>query len=265
MRHRALLLVGVAILTLLPLTVSGCWVACGCLLTPDPNWTAAPLNAQEAASAAAKFGAGTGTLPTDLVASLVYTSDAHPYYVVSGPTSRGVVDARGGLVLEWVVVDSLPDSSDVVVSTPDAQNRAATYLSDRGWSTDSMNPATTLRPGGGVTTYVVTWAGQGFDAPGMSVLVNPSSGTVFAFVDEREGVQLTAPSIGAAEAGKLALAASPTAGLVVLSTNLQFDLGQPSWTVSLGSADTIGSAPPTHGAVLTVDAVTGATTVGETY
>jgi hypothetical protein len=99
----------------------------------------------------------------------------------------------------------------------------------------------------------------------MSVLVNPSSGAVFAFVDDRWSVPLTAPSIGAAAASKLALAASSTAGLVVLSANLHFDLGQPIWNVSLGSADTIGSAPPTHGAVLTVDAVTGATTVGESY
>jgi len=251
---------------LLPLTVGACNVTCACASTPDPNWTPAPVSAQEATAAAAKFAAGSsGTQPSGLVASLTYSGQDHPLYVVLGPTVGAVVDARGGLVLEFVAIDALPDSDQVAISDADAAARATSFLSDRGRDAGILVPTTALRPGGATSVYVVTWAPQAGGAVQISVSIDPSSGTPFAFADERFGVSLVPPSIGAAAAGRLALAAVSTPGLVVLSSDFRLDLEHPYWDVNLASPSASASAAPDHGASVQVDAVTGAASVGKSY
>lgn len=264
--RRALSIVAAAILlAVLPLTVSGCWIACGCSSLPDPNWTPPPVTAQDAESAVAKFATGGGgSRPSDLAATLAYSSQDHPVYVVDGATLHAVVDAHSGLVLEFVVMSALPNSTDAVISSDNAQVAAARFLSDRGWYTDGLTVTTALRPGVATSAYVVTWAGTGFDTPGMWVYVNPASGAPFAFADQRYGVKLVPPSIGSGAAGRLALAAVSTPGLVVMAPNFSFSFGQPTWDVNL-SSPAIGDAAPEHGAVVTVDAVTGATTVDKSF
>ena len=250
------------LLGLLPLTLNACSPH---LATPDPNWTPLPVSAQEAIAAAAKFAAGTtGTQPSGLVASLTYASQDRPLYAVLGPTVGAFLDVHGGLVLELVLMDSLPDSTEVAISSAEAQARAASFLSDRGLDTGELVATTTLRSGA-TSSYVVTWAAQGSGAGQISVSVNPSSGTPFAFVDERFGVQLVPPSIGSAAAGRLALAAVSTPGDVVASTVFRFDLEHPYWDVNLVVPNATASAPPEHAAVVSVDAATGAATVGRSY
>ena len=81
MRRFVARLAAVALLLgLLPLTAGACDISCACASTPDPNWTPPPVSAQDAATATAKFAAGsTGTQPGGLVAELSYaSSDRHP-------------------------------------------------------------------------------------------------------------------------------------------------------------------------------------------
>lgn len=255
-----------ALLALLPLTLNSCIIACGCGVTPDPNWTQPPVTAQEAAVFAATFAGGNTTeQPTDLVASLIYSDQDHPLFDVSNANVETVVDAHSGLVLEWIRVDSLPNSTDAVVSSAAAQTAAESFMSDRDRYTGELTPTTALRPGVAASAYVVTWAGQGFDAPGQSVSVNPSTGAPFAFVDERYGVRLVPPVLGAEAAGRLALAAVATPGLSVQSTDFVFGLENPSWQVNLVGPSATASAEPEHGAYVSVDAVTGAATVGKSF
>jgi hypothetical protein len=65
---------------------------------------------------------------------------------------------------------------------------------------------------GGASAYVVSWTAPAWDPAGMSVLVDPSSGAVFAFVDQRFGVPIAAPTIGAAAATTLAKGSIATPG-----------------------------------------------------
>ncbi len=262
MRRFGARLAGMALmLGLLPFTVSGCNVTCACASTPDPNWTPPPVSAQEAAAAAAKFAAGsTGAQPSGLVASLSYSGQDHPLYAVLGPTVGAVVDAHSGLVLGFVQVDALPESSEVAISSAVAQARATSFLSDRGYDTGALVATTTLRNGAS-SAYVATWAAQGSGVEQISVSVDPSNGTPFAFVDQRFGVRLVPPSIGAATAARLALASISTPGERVLANDFSFGFDDSTWGVSLGVPSATASDVYEHGAFVEVDAVTGVVTV----
>jgi hypothetical protein len=245
------------LLGLLPLTVGGCGITCACVSTPDPNWTPPPVSEQEAEAAAAKFAAGSARAqPSGLVASLGYAGLDHPLYSVLGPTVGAVVDAHSGLVLEFVQVDALPDSNAVTISDSEAQARAMSFLGDRGRDTGGLVATTTLRSAT-TSAYVVTWAAKETSAEQISVSVNASSGTPFAFVDQRFGVHLVPPSIGAATAARLALAAVPTPGELVLANDLSFAFDDSTWGVSLGVPSATASDVYEHGAYVEVDAITG--------
>lgn len=250
------------LLGLLPISVSGCGITCACLSTPDPNWTPPPVSAQEATAAAAKFASSgsPATEPTGLDASLAYASQDHPLYSVQGPTVGAFVEAQGGLVIYFVQVDMLPDSSDVAISSAEAKARATVFLSDRGRGTGILVATTTLKTGV-TSSYVVTWAAEGSSDGQISVSINASTGKAFAFVDQRFGVRLVPPSIGASEAGKLALAAAATPGEVVLSAEFRLDFEHPTWDVSVGTPGSGDSAAPEHYAFVEIDALTGTATV----
>ena len=269
MRRVALLLLGGVVLSLLPLTVAGCGITCGCASTPDPNWTPPALTADEAATTASKFSAGrTGTSSTSasgLQSSLTYVAPDHPAYLVAGPLVSALVDAETDMVLEWVLVDSIPNGNDVSVAKDKAQAAAATFLSDRTRDTTGLVPTTELRSGAATSAYLVSWTVQSSNQPGMSVLINPSSGVPFAFVDGRTGVTLAPPTIGAEQAGRLALATVPLPGQVVTSADFRFDLEHPYWDVSVELPNPTASAAPEHGAFVSVDAVSGVVTVGKSY
>lgn len=251
------------LLCLLPLTLNACDIGCACALPPTrpPGWTPPPVSAQDAVTATAAFAAGTtGTQPGSLVAELTYPGDGDPVYTVVSPTVDAVVEAQTGLVVEFVAVDALPDSNEVAVTGVDAQARATSFLADRDRGTGIL-VATTALKSGATSAYVVTWADKNGDAGQISVSVNPSTGTPFAFVDERFGVQFVTPSIGAAAAGRLALAAVSMPGALVLADDFDFGLGDATWQVSLAVPSTTESDVYVHGAAVEVDAVTGAVTI----
>ena len=112
---------------------------------------------------------------------------------------------------------------------------------------------------------MVTWADKSGGAGQISVSVNPSTGTPFAFADQRFGVQFVPPSIGAAAAGRLALAAVSAAGRGRPLDGLPARVRQCDLVRDLGTPGASASAAPEHGAVVDVDAVTGVVTVGKSW
>jgi hypothetical protein len=231
--------------------------ACGCASTPDPNWTPPPVSSQQAVNAAAKFAAGgAAAQPIGLDTWLFDLDRDQAAYLVSSPTVDAVVDGRSAMVLEYVSVEAMPDTDIATVSSDAAITTAETFLADRGVGTAGMTVAVERHAAGGTSAYFVTWAGTGKDAAGVSVLVNPSSGAAFAFVDQRSGVHMVAPTIGATAAAKLAQGAVTTPGLVVESSNLLVAPDGSSWDIQL-------TAPPDHFTDVSVDAVTGAVRVGK--
>jgi hypothetical protein len=267
MKRVSLGLAGAAmLLVLLPLTLSSCYITCGCTSTPDPNWTPPPVTASDAAWNASKYAAGIGgTQPTDLVASLAYASPDHPVYVVTGAKVSAIVDSKSGLVLELVVMAELPNSKDATISSDAAQAAATKFLADHFLDVDGLAATTRLQDGTATSAYVTTWTGPGFDAPGVSVWVNSSGGAAFAVADQRHGVQLTPPSIGREAAGRLALASVSTPGMAVMSADFMFNLANSAWAVNLATPGPTGDTAPEHGAYVEVDAVTGKTTAGTSY
>jgi hypothetical protein len=258
---------GCAAFALVPLTlgIAGVFVlvnvlphgACGCASTPDPNWTPPPVSSQQAVNAAAKFAVGGAAVqPIGLDASLVNLDRDHAAYVVSSPIVDVVVDGHSAAVLEYVLVESMPDTDSGAILSDAALKAAAAFLDDRGVGTAGMTAAVDKHAAGGTSFYAVTWTGDGKDAAGLSVLVNPASGAVFAFVDQRFGTHIVVPTIGGAAATKVARGAVSTPGLVVAAADFQFWPGGSTWNIQL-------TAPPDHFSSVTVDAVTGAVTVGK--
>jgi hypothetical protein len=266
MKRFSLGFIGAALLLLLlPLTLSSCIIACGCS-GPPTGWTPSPNTPQVAVAAFAQFAAGTGSpQPSGLEALLMNQGSDHPLFEVSGPYVDGVADAHTAVVLEWLAVDSLPNSTDVTVTAGQAEATATSFIGERDEDTTGLTATTTLRPGVATSEYVVTWVGPVASDPGFSVFINPSTGAAFAFADQRFGVQLVPPSIGGAAAGKLAVAKVAAPGDVVVSASLQFSFDDPTWDVQLAEPGATTSAPPEHGADVSVDAVTGAVTVSKTY
>jgi hypothetical protein len=269
-RRPGWMLAGVMVLLLLPLTVPGCSITCACTSPPDPNWTPPPMTAQEATAAIAEFASGRAGAPLNgpeawLSYSRTDAAQNHPLYIVNGPTVGAAVDAQSGTVIALVVVESLPNSNDVLVASDKAREAAASFLSDRGRDTTGRVATIALGSGGATSVYFVSWAGKGSDAADLSVSVNPSSGMPFAFIDGRSGVAVVPPCIGAEGAGRLAIAAVSTPGQVVVSADFRFDLEHPSWDISLALPNPTASAAPEHGVFVSVDAVSGATTVGKDF
>ena len=254
----------VLLMVLLPLTLSSCWIACGCVSTPDPNWTPLPVSATEAQAEVAKFTAGkTGVTPEGLAATSFTAGNAKALFRVDGPTvTDAVVDAYGGLVIEWFDRGRLPDSAEVGVSSEQAQSTAATFIGDRGRYLDGLQVTTALRQTGSTSAYVVTWLSYSPGALGMSVFVNASTGVPFAFADQQFNVVVAPPVIGADAAGRLAVAAVSTPGEAVTSTEFTFDLENPSWTVHLAVPSSGAGASATQAVDVTVNAATGVAKVG---
>lgn len=256
MRHIGLRLAAAAGLLALPLTFTACGSTCGCASTPDPNWTPPPVTAQQALDETGKFVQADGSSqPAGLQASLVPFGKGL-VYVVSSLTVDAVVDADTETVLEYVLVDAMPNSVGLATSADSARTTAASFLKARGLDTVGMAATVVNHSAGGAADYVVTWTAPAWDPAGVSVLVNPSSGAVFAFVDERFGVAIIAPTIGATAATTLAKGAAAIPGLVLQSADFRFGPDGSSW-------DILMTADPDHFAAVTVDAVTGAATVNK--
>jgi hypothetical protein len=105
----------------------------------------------------------------------------------------------------------------------------------------------------GVAAYEVQWNPAEKDATTFVVWVNPSSGSVFAFIDLRMQLGLTAPIVGRDRATELAIAALGVPGETVTSAELVIDFTTGSqssvWQVRFVSR------------TVRVDAVTGETTI----
>ena len=254
----------VLLLIMLPLTLSSCWISCGCVSTPDPNWTPLPVSAAEAQAEVAKFTAGkTGVAPEGLVVTPFTAGQAKALFRVEGPTvTDAVVAAYGGLVVEWFDRSRLPESGDVAISSDQAQATAATFLGDRGRYLDGLQVTTTLRQTGPTSAYVVTWLSYSPGArgcrsssmpPPVSRSPSPTSNSMSCLF-HRWSAPMRPESSPSPRVS--------TPGEAVASTDFNFDLENPSWTVHLAVPGSGAGASATKPVDVTVNAVTGVAKVG---
>ena len=266
MRRPGWMLAGAVVLSLLPVTVSGCSITCGCSATADQNWTPAPVTAQEASIYAAKM-AGRGTID-DPPMTAVPISGAHgrTLYEATAVNTLGLVDVASGFVVEVVLEDRMPSDSSVSASTSDARSAAEAFMQRAGMDTGAFSESVQLIRQAGVAAYKVDWKESGGNEVGkFDVWVNASTGSVFAFVDLRMQLNLAAPIVSRATATGLAIAALGIPGETVTSADLTmaFTTGsqQSLWEVGLGVPTATQADVFEHGALVSVDAVTGETTI----
>ncbi len=261
MRRVALTLVGVMLLALLPVSVSGCDVTCACTTPADPNWTPPPVTSDQAAVYGAKF-AGVPAMTAQLAGGLA----GRQFYRADAPGAVALIDTESGIVLEVVLTDQMPSDATVATSA-NPQPAAEGFLARVGLSTDGLTESGHLMEKAGVAYYEVTWNDAGAAAtPEFQVLVNASTGAAFAFVDLRPQLDLTAPIVDRARATETAIAAIGVPGEIVLSADLGTDSASGdaqvwAWSIGLGVPSATQAEVYEHGALVSVDAVTGQATI----
>jgi uncharacterized membrane protein YkoI len=167
----------------------------------------------------------------------------------------GLVDVASGFVVEVVLEDRMPSDSPVSASTSDARSAAEAFMQRAAMDTEAFSESVQLIRQAGVATYQVDWKESGTQAGKFDVWVNASTGSVFAFIDLRMQLNLTAPIVGRERATALAITALGVPGETVTSAELAIDFA----TGSQLSAWQVGFVSRT----VRVDAVTGATTIAK--
>ena len=261
MRRVASPLVGAMLLALLPVSVAGCNITCACATPADPNWTPPPVTSDQAAVYGAKV-AGVPAMTAQLTGGLAGRS----FYRADALGAVALVDAESGVVLEVVLTDQMP--SDATVATgANPQPAAEGFVARVGLSTEGLTESGQLMQQAGVAYYDVTWKDAGATAtPKFRVLVNASTGATFAFIDLRPQLNLTAPIVDRARATETAIAAIGVPGEIVLSADLGMDSGSGdaqvwAWSIGLGVPSATQADVYEHGALVSVDAVTGQATI----
>jgi len=259
MRRIALTLLGAMLLALLSASVSGC--GCGCTSPADSSWTPPPITSEQAATSAAKF-AGVPSMS----AQLAIGPSGRSWYQATAADAVAFVDGESGVVLEVVLADQMPNDATVRVATVHARAVAEAFLRHAGLGTYDLAESAQVVNGGGVAAYQVSWLDSGAVAtPRLRILVNPSTGAVFAFADLRSQPNLTPPIIGRTRATELAIGALGIAGETVTSAELAMtftESGQEStWQVGLGIPSATQADVYERGALVSVDAVTGLATI----
>ncbi len=258
MRRPGWMLAGAVVLSLLPVTVSGCSVTCGCTSTADPNWTPQPYTAtaQEAAIYAAKmarFVANTTDAP-EMTAVPVSGPNGRTFYEATAADTIALVAAADGVVVEVVLEDRAPTDDAISASTSDARTAAEASIERVGLSMEGLSESAQLVRQAGVTAYKVEWKESGgTQTAKFDVWVNASTGSVFVFVDLRMQPNLAAPLVGRERAAALAITALGIPGETVTSAELAIDFT----TGSQSSVWQVGFVSRT----VRVDAVTGETTI----
>jgi len=247
-------------LILLPLALSSC-TNCDCTSTADPNWTPAPVTAQEAAVYAAK-AAGVPSMSAAIVAGLA----GRYFYRATAANVLAFVDAESGNVLEVVLTDQMPNDTSASRTEADARGAAETFMSGFGMGTESTTESVQLKTVAGVSAYEITWNDSAGVHPGkFEVSVNAATGAVFAYVDLRLQLALTPPIVGSSRATGLAVAAAGVTGEVARSVNFAIDFATgaeaSTWEIAMGVPSTTAPGTFKNAVSATVDAVTGAVTV----
>jgi hypothetical protein len=246
------------LLALLPVSVGGCNITCGCASTPDPNWTPPPITAVEAAVYGAK-AAGVPVMTAQLAGGLA----GRQFYQADAPGAMALVDAESGMVLEVVLTDRMPNDDAVSIASSDAQTAAEAFVQrNTGLSTEGFTVSVRVMHQAGVAAYEVDWN----DPTKFLALVNASSGAVFAFVDQRMPMNLAPPIVGRARATETAIATLGIPGETVTSADLGADYGSGdaqvwAWSIGLGVPSATQADVYEHGALVSVDAVTGKATI----
>jgi hypothetical protein len=237
--------------------------ACGCAATPtprDPYWTPSPpppVSPDAAARAASRFVGMQLSADTEWA-----TVSDRP---ISQPHDGGVygfVDGISGVVLEVVVTDQLPQSASTAsaVSLDQARTTAQAFLTRGGVSPAGLIAGAEFAHGPAVTFFRVTWTAPGSSLPAIEVLVNDTSGAVFAYRDRRSGIALGLPIIGVGAASDLAGSSTFASGETPDSSDRQ----DHSMSVVLGSGGPMWSWYVVFpDGVLIVDAATGEVSVAK--
>ena len=211
----------------------------------------APVSAEQAAAAAERVSGR-----SDLTAIR-----SGSFYAADNSNTRTLVDSLTGAVDEVAFVSDLPETGAASVTADAAKAAAGTFMQKAGYGVTGLAISVTQVQAADVSSYQVSWKDPSASDDDFDVFVNAGSGSVFAFLDRRQGVALVAPLIGQTAATNLATAAirAPTTLWSTAELSLGFD-SDSTWSLTYGVPDSSpGAAGPTawHNIYATIDAVSG--------
>ena len=181
--------------------------------------------------------------------------------VETGPNGASAfVDMTTGRVTSLLL--PAPETTNVALTTGQAETAATAYLTAHGIPFDGLTPAVTIEDHGCCKFYVVTWQRyvNGVTVPdSRTVGLDPSTGAVFEFIDTRKPYgPVASPQIGRDDAVRLATVASGFSNPLVGDVHQLVDggpdfPGRLVWSIKL---DDGAGASASHAWVY-VDAITG--------
>ena len=189
------------------------------------------------------------------------------FYAVEGADILAAVDANDGRIISLTLVKLTPSSSKVVLSSADAERTAAAYMAAHSIPTAGLTESTELRDHGDYVEFEVTWqgyVGEVLVPDARSVLIDPSTGSVFGFSDFRRPYAAPPPPlVSREEALQSAALASEMKTPAVDKVQLRVDFDQSGtqlleWEIAL-SADS-GQGWVDH-TLVHVDAISGMASV----
>ena len=268
MRRAFRILAAGLLVGLIPVSVSGCAPSC-CAFPPS-------LDANAATSLAVPVTGSDGQSPNGMRGPHNYD-----YWEVRGGSSIALINDE---VFEAVFETRMPNTDSLTVDSGQAKSAAESYVETAGYVTSvdlaRYRESTHEVHQAGVALIDVTLFSPPADEsptplPGatvasdlwhdLDVLVNGSSGMVFALVDHNDAwgsgtySGILAPIVGKDRAAELAQSAASRPGLVVISAELHLDLSGDEqhsyWDIGLGPSASSASATAT--VTVNVDANTG--------
>ncbi len=202
------LVVGLGVLILVAGFVVPPTCFCASTPTPDaggPTPTPWPISGRQASANALSF--------TGLSMPATENGFGEPMYALTDGTTYAFVDGWSGSVLEVFTLDRMPDPAAGGGDLDAALAAALSYLERAGMDLSGMTIVSQLRHVVSASFYAVVWT-QADGTLRHEVLVNPASGSVFAYSDlgfsPKHG--LGVPVIGASTATTLAQASPYSAG-----------------------------------------------------
>lgn len=221
------------------------------------------ISRQQAADALREF------VPADMQFEVTGPRDGatHWYYEAQGPDMSAAVDAHDGRVTSLTLLKLVPAGAEVAIKPADAQAAAVRFLSGHRIDFRALAVAVSTMDHGDSAEYVVTFqrTSNGARVPDTRIVsVDPATGNVFSFVDDRRPYQDPPPArIGREDAVARAAAAAGVNGAEPLRTELRVEFDRDGtqqlvWEIELSAAS--GQGYVSYAAVK-VDALTGEASV----
>ena len=212
--------VGSALLSLVVVATCSAPAAPAALPAATPSAASSAITEAQAIAAVRAFAPEASGLHV----SGTETFSMGPAYRVESADVNATVDRATGMVTSILLMGAEPTAATVVLRAADALAAAAAFLAQHGVDVTGLTPTVTLLDHGDTQEYQIVYMAQanGVQLPTrVNLSVNPTSGTVYGFLQFRESVgPIPSPKLSLDDAIAAARAEEQDPGLTITTSDL---------------------------------------------